>query len=550
MNTAFFEKSKQIANEYLQNIVFLDDKAFENNAVIEQGQDNQHAFDSSAISKVFAKEKKVCAVYKPIIESDIEDFKEISKKADVVILDWLISLQNDVEEDDLAVDADEDDPRGQYTKQIIKELIESSGNDSLKLIIIYTGEDILEEITQNIFEDITQWNQNFQLKDTNCEVCSKNIRILVRGKFGGDNEVRFKQRPHLLNKILSYECLPSFVLTEFATMTSGLLSNFALLSLTTIRNNSHKILSLFSTDLDPAYLSHKSLLPHGDDAEQMLHHLLKDSIGDLLFYHNTGSILSQELINDWVDLQIKEEKIAIRNKKGGLLNPAVYFSRDKRLLNNLLFSKETNVEKKYETLFKTIIPNKDQFEPFLDFLFNNSIMLFFNNDDRNKEEECNKKFAKLTHHKSLFLPANTPPILTLGTIIKSVANNEYYLCIQQKCDSVRIKEGKERKFLFLPMAIVISNKFDIVTHDGIKLKLDKKSFAIKTMKFKCESTKEVICGKLNDKGNYTFKHIYNEEFEWVLDLKDLHSQRIVVEYASLLSRVGLDESEWLRRASN
>jgi hypothetical protein len=35
-----------------------------------------------------------------------------------------------------------------------------------------------------------------------------------------------------------------------------------------------------------------------------------------------------------------------------------------------------------------------------------------------------------------------------------------------------------------------------------------------------------------------------------LDLKDLHAQRIVDEYASQLSRVGLDESEWLRRGAN
>lgn len=43
-----------------------------------------------------------------------------------------------------------------------------------------------------------------------------------------------------------------------------------------------------------------------------------------------------------------------------------------------------------------------------------------------------------------------------------------------------------------------------------------------------------------------FESKYGEEYEWVLELKDLQAQRIVDAYCSRLSRVGLDESEWLR----
>lgn len=549
METIFFEKSKEIADNYLQSIVFLDDKAFENNIVTTQ-ENNQHAFDSSKISKVFAQKKKICAVYKPLIESDIDNFKEISKKADVVIIDWLITLQNSDDANTNLMDDEEiDDPRGQYTKKVIKELIEFSGSDSLKLVLIYTGEDILDEITLNIFKDISQWNQTFKLNENNCEVYSTNIRVLVRGKYSEDNELRFRQRPHLLSKTLTYEELPAFILNEFTLMTSGLLSNFALFSLTQIRNNSHKILSLFSKELDPAYLSHKSLLPHGDDAEQILYHLLKDSIGDLLFYCNTGKVLSQELINDWIDCFIKNENIPARNKKGNQFNPNIDFKRDKQLLNSILFSGETNVEKKFASLFKKMIP-KEQQEPFLSYLSNSSTILFLNREEFEREDFCNKQFAKLTHHKSLFLPSNTPPVLTLGSIIKSSDKDDYYICIQQKCDSLRIKRNDIRKFLFLPLSKVDNDRFDLVTHDGVKLKLEKKSFALKTMKFKCDTDKGVILGRRNDTGKYIFKDIYDEEFEWILDLKDLHSQRIVTEYASELSRIGLDESEWLRRASN
>ena len=119
MSTDFFEKSKEITNGFLQSIVFLDDKAFGNNAVVESKQNSsQHAFDSSEISKVFAKEKKVCAVYNPITASDIEDFKEISKKADVVILDWFIEVQDETAGDDQSADVEEEDPRDRKSTRL------------------------------------------------------------------------------------------------------------------------------------------------------------------------------------------------------------------------------------------------------------------------------------------------------------------------------------------------------------------------------------------------------------------------------------------------
>ncbi len=94
--------------------------------------------------------------------------------------------------------------------------------------------------------------------------------------------------------------------------------------------------------------------------------------------------------------------------------------------------------------------------------------------------------------------------------------------------------------------------FDHHTPDGDKLKLDKKSYSIKTIKFKCNCDEGEVKGIVSDQGKFIFKEIYEQgdTFEWILDLKDLHSQRIVTNYVSSLSRIGLDESEWLRIAGN
>lgn len=37
------------------------------------------------------------------------------------------------------------------------------------------------------------------------------------------------------------------------------------------------------------------------------------------------------------------------------------------------------------------------------------------------------------------------------------------------------------------------------------------------------------------------------QFKWISELKNDHAQRISNDFAAKLSRVGLDESEWLRR---
>jgi hypothetical protein len=536
MSTAFFDKSKEIANEFLQSIVFLDDEAFQNGS-------SRHAFDAFEVSKAFADEKKVCGIYNPTTKLDIDSFTEIAKKSDVVILDWLIKIP-EVETQDNNADEDEEDPRGKYTMPIINKLISRQG---LKLIIIYTGEDILDEITTAIFEDV---KAIFPNKDV-CEISSDNIKVLVRHKSNDieEDKNKFKSRPHLLDKIITYKDLPNCVLSEFAKMTEGLLSNFALLSLTTIRNNSHKILGLFSKELDAAYLGHKVVLPVQSDSEDLLVKLFGDTIVDLLLYNEINKDSDINLTN-WLSEKIVETDISITNKKGNTLNPTVQYKRNIALVKDLIFSNEKSIEKRFENQYKTLVKDKDQRKDYLEYLLRNTTLLF--EIENEKRLEIDKKFAVLTHHKSLFMPHNIVPKLTLGTIIKSSTNpTNYYICIQQRCDSVRIRKDEERKFLFLPLSVSTDNSFHIITPDGTKLKLEKKSYSVKTIKFKCENNDGEIKGiTQNDK--FIFKENYDDgdTFEWILDLKDLHSQRIVTSYVSLLSRVGLDESEWLRMAGN
>lgn len=547
MDNAFFEVSKEIANDYLQSIVFLDDRALAKDSGEHSGQNlSQHSFDILEVSSVFAKEKKICAVYNPLSDEDIDNFIQISKKADVVILDWFIEFTQTeaTGEHDDEEDVEEDEPRGKYTKKIIRELVNDPefGCDSLKLVLVYTGEDIIEDITEIIYNEINSEKVPFELDKKECKVQSNSIKILIRCKAKTDGEdIRFNQRPHLKDKVLKYSELPDFVLKEFTEMTNGLLSNFALLSLTTIRRNSHKILSLFSKDLDSAYLGHKALLPIQNESESLLRDLFCDTISDLLNNESISAKIQEDLIKNWIISNIKNEKFY----------PGVnFFQRTPELVSSLLDSKIEKIELRIMELFKgTKLTNAEKKQ-----YITNITPLFLNLDKHQNTDSINKKFAILSQYKSLFLPQSISPKLTLGTVIRSTKLPEQcFICIQQKCDSVRLDKNKSRKFLFLPLT-VDNNKFDIITPDGIKLKLQKKSFSLRTIQFECNNDEGVIKAEMNGDSKYIFKQIYNteadEQFEWLLDLKDLHSQRIVSNYAAELSRVGIDQFEWLRMSSN
>lgn len=548
MNSPFFKKSKVVADDFIQSIVFLDDRVYQKNG---NEQDKIHDLDAFELTRTFAAKKKICAVYDPQTKDDIDDFKTIAIKADVVVLDWFIEI-NEIEEavknDDEEDDAEDQEIRGTYTKEIIENIVKTNA-DGLKIILIYTGETDLEGISEDIQKTII----GSTLILENCQVDYINLKILVRAKSNNEEgeDTRFTHLPHLKDKVIKYEDLPEFLLTEFTKLTEGLLSNFALKSLSTLRSNTSKILGLYNKKLDHAYLEHKAAIPNNEDAEHLIIEVFKDSIGDLLLYKKVHNEISKSIVKSWISDRIDIMSLQFKKSDGTNHNPETTFIRNKKLLLDLLYSDEQNVQKKYIDVF-TPLANKNKAEQFFKYLKLNNIDLFINLNDGPKKVELISEFAKLTHHKNVFLPVGSKPILTLGTVLKSKKTGKYLICIQQKCDSVRIMNGEQRKFLFLPLESVLTGNFNFITHDNVKLKLGSKSYSIRTLKFFGDREGVVKASHLN--GKFVFKQIYtnatDEKFEWILDLKDLHSQRIVADYAASLARVGLDESEWLRRSGS
>lgn len=519
MESDFFKLSKEVANRFIQSVVFIDDRAFQINT-----DERTNTFDSNVISKVFAESGKMCAIYAPMTESDIQAYYPILHKADVVVLDWYLQLTSESGVDfDPEADAENDDPRGEYTVKLIHNLIDQGCDKKLKLIVIYTGDNIAA-----IKDEIVKEFSLHQFVEEDFSMQINNVRVVLRGK--GDNEDKRYHYNKALNKfVVPYKDLPDLILSEFTQMSSGLVSNYALESATLIRERTSQILGVFSPDLDPAYLGHRLLLENHSDAKNLLTKLYGEVITELIESEN---INTDNWIDYWLAQNVVERKVNIGSTE-------LPISKDSL---QAIVNSSGNLKDRIQTATK-VSPSGKSINKYISNLFQYGVV---------DVDDSNVKFAQLTHHKNAICPIKLAPNLTLGTIIKSPKDNYvvYYICIQQRCDSVRIPNNDEedRRFVFLQLSTdpkdSNSKSSPIIIDKETILYVCDQSYGIKTIRFKSGDSLSVGAEKQN--GRWIFKSIHGEIFEWVVELKELHAQRIVNNYCAQLSRIGLNESEWLR----
>ena len=133
----------------------------------------------------------------------------------------------------------------------------------------------------------------------------------------------------------------------------------------------------------------------------------------------------------------------------------------------------------------------------------------------------------------------------------------FLICLQPRCDSVRLDENKLWKFPFLVLEEVKGKLNVVVKAFGNDYKpIDKKLFYEPkprnqiVFQFKSVTGDAII--STNDGGIFKFKNEDSiadnvKEFWWVADLKDFVAQKIADEMSTRVGSVGFDEYEWLRR---
>jgi len=130
-----------------------------------------------------------------------------------------------------------------------------------------------------------------------------------------------------------------------------------------------------------------------------------------------------------------------------------------------------------------------------------------------------------------------------------IQDDEYLLCIQPRCDAVRLIEPTQ--FLFLRMTKPKIDRKDEFTHvvegennEYVQLILGSQVKDLTCIVFQPSASQQITASLQADK--FILRAQDNQEFEWVGELKYAPGQRDATSFASSLSRPGLDESEWVR----
>lgn len=345
--------------------------------------------------------------------------------------------------------------------------------------------------------------------------------------------------------------LPQRLIEEFAELSKGLLTSFALHSIAAVRRATHHVVTVFRHDLDGAYLGHRCSLPQPDDARDFAVELLVGELRNVVAVdENVQGRMTEAVLDAWVDQRAQ----------------AGFTAQGKSMPVEL-------VKKLLRGGVKALENTKDQFvadngnatggklHP------ENMGSLFF--DAPAAAWNSHLELARVSSFKReafgrTQLPTDFRPVLSLGSVLKHLgpANEAevpmyasltapFYVCMQPRCDSVRL--DKSQGFPF-QTAIPSTETFNLVVKErgqdsGTPLLMAGKLADVVVIPFTPDADTKTVRAELQDDGSFVFIDDHHRKFVWLGDMRDLKAQQDASALAASVHRVGLDELEWLRLAS-
>ena len=580
--SSFRQRSRSQARRFLQTAVVVDDRASLDLAVphevVTPGKgaaqatpapgaptpDSKNDLDARRLINKFAAEGVVCAVLKPDFGDGGEDIKVVetradkaTQRADIVIMDW--NLRG------------EEQASGDEAKQLIRRILTTDDDTGtaprrLRLVAVYTGETGLREIADELRELVagvrppktepetepeteTEAGAGKQPADRDYVVRAGPVTLVVYGKAGGT----LSEQGEDLARRVGEDDLPDRLLDDFAEMTQGLLSNVALASLSAIRENTHRILSRFGSGVDAPYVAHRVLSTPPEEAEDHPVPLVASEIEGVLADAVAG-LVGRDALGDWL-ATVADAPLG----EGLNLEPDKF---REALLDLAVEGLQGHDSKAHGTEWHTLVQrlrgktNKSPKGALSD-LTNRMT------PEDTDGQLADMKFAVLTAVRSQYDEPH--PTLRLGSIVAvgGLEDTDYRLCIQPVCDSVRIPDAEERSFPMLRMTVVPhvnkGHRVDVVVQTRaddkaessfVKLCVSLKARHVSLLPIRPEAGRGVVsAGPPDDNGNRWFVPPGGSEpaVRWVADLKPEFAIRIAGRFAGEISRVGLTESEWLRR---
>jgi hypothetical protein len=471
----------------------------------------EHPLSTKELIDAFADMGIVCGVLAPMEGDEIRArFLNAAERADLVVLDWELHRDG-----------------GATALQLIKALLDQDGEAErrrLRIIAIYTGQTGLASIVDRV--RITLGLSKEALAEDGIALTSDNVRIVAFSKPLGGKESHPRE--------IAEPDLPSRLTSEFAQLTSGLVPGVALAALAAVRNETHRLLQALRADMDLGYLGHRVASSFPEDAEEHLVDIVAAEIASVLSDGAVGSRADLGVIRSWLDDAAAASPPL--DCGSALAKPRSIGRTDlERMLTVGLGRDEALDGYEGADLGKTALRAVRRQGAHI---FTNSSAAADGSSDI---------FALRMATRTLYTrPAR---ILQLGTVV--LFRGDFMVCVQPRCDSVRIDPAEPRSFPFLPFEVADSedSEHGFVVEDPVgarlvRLRLRSKPFAIRTFTFSADDSRSVRAREV--KGRWNFYATGSRRFQWVADLKPEFSQRVAVDLAAELARVGLTESELVR----
>lgn len=527
--------------------------------------ENSHVLRAKTLIDGFADEGIICSVIRP----DVDEAKVINRAvtvalaADIVVVDWMLGHK-------------EGESPSFRAREIIKGIIERDleKRGRLRLIAIYTAEEPVG-VKEALYDHIKGLNfphDGVRKNESSFSIQNSHLKIEVINKPSVAESP--KTRP------VKFEDLPDELLKLFSDLNTGLLPTIVLRSIAAIREETHHLLAVLHGKLDPALVGHRCLLRHPEDAEEFCDDLISGELRSTLAMKRIGVTYADKAAHKrWIGSRISDETPhkyksihltrdqafrLVENGDKTLSNVLGELRVDwlKRKLIDKPDHKDVNgQEVKIEKATDRILDEGATAAKFFnipDIICEKTIpQLFDGNEARGKQ--TNLEFSRLCSLKREAFGLRKPvegwsPRLTLGTILqlRDGDKDKFLLCLQPRCDSVRLEKDKSWNFPFLILEKAGSNMNIVIkAFDGGFKPVDKSLYYEpkprnqRVYQFKSVTGDAIVSS--NEGGIFKFKDEVNNEFWWIADLKDFVAQKIADEISTRIGSVGFDEYEWLRR---
>lgn len=481
----------------------------------------KYPIEADRLTEASALRGLICGVIKPR-QGDKELAEHVlmaAQKADICILDW-----NTYDDD------------GESTRTLITKLIPTNRRDDrYRVVCIYSGEPDAKDKMLSILRALTEVGVvDFQASDSGFAIQRGYTKICWYSKENtqGTKAEKARERP--------VDLLPASLITEFAAIDRGLMTNFALSALTAVREKTHNVLAKFESKLDPAFLSHRGLQAVPADAEE---HLLAVFVSEL------ESVLEEDpkvrdsvncaaAIERVTDLRDREHVDLAAKCEAGTAEKAMAWISSALadgLQSAAMLEQHPELEPR---LLKLKEPKPGACLKYLSKIFRKNAP-----DDFVIDAE----FAMLLSLKSRY-PGAPEPILSLGTILqqKGVANS-LWLCVQPLCDSIRLPGPRVFPLVKLQAS---SSPFDIVVrYEGSPKRLRTSMKLYESIFPSFEPVTGCIRPVRNEQEQLEYVDASDNRYIWIAELRLPQALRFSSMIAHESSRIGLTQAEWLRRQS-